>query len=320
MPIPKQISERNKLDDILTDLEGQRAEIKKKYDRSILWHFLLPGIGFGATAIFMLLPPLIFVVTAALGLASYGIYRQNIGSPFDEIKNQLKAAVLSEFMKTFHPEIVYTYYAHKHRVKAIAKSSDLVSANRYEEEDVIQGKYGNTQFYISEVHLKNKSDKSTRTVLDGLLLKINIPGKKFPHSRIQSEPGILSKLFGGYKEHPDYGFYYDTSNETKFLSELESLFPFIRHLMAKQGDVRISIKNDEIIMFMESDMQLLDDPEPSLHTSFKNKAYNENIARQMNTLLFIVESFAKGLSNKDVEERLELESLKLVEKIQLRNQ
>jgi len=141
-----------------------------------------------------------------------------------------------------------------------------------------------------------------------------------PHSRIQSKIGLLSKLFGGFKQHNGYGFFYDTSNEKVLLDELGNLFPFIKHLMERQGDLRISIRNEEVIIFMESNMHLLDDPEPSLHRSFKNKTYNENIARQMNTLLFIVESFAKELSNKEIEDRLELDSLKVAQKIKLGNQ
>ena len=310
----------NQFESALSKLEAQRINLKKKHDKTIFWQFLFPALA-GLIGGFITLHPVGFFACAGIvSLFSFIIYWLNISGPFGDIKNEFKAAVLNEFMKTFHPEIDYKYYADKQQVREIAKKSDLVSANRYSEEDVIRGNYGNTEFYISEVHLKKKSDKSTRTVLDGLLLKVKVPGMNFPHTRIQSEPGILSQIFGAYKEHPEYGFHYDTSREKRFLSEVENLFPFIRHLMAKQGDVRISIQDDEITMFMESDMKLLDDPKPSLHRTLKNKVYNENIARQMNTLLFIVESFAKGMSKDDVEERLELESLKVVQKIQLPNQ
>jgi len=82
-------------------------------------------------------------------------------------------------MSTFHSEVSYTYSPKKQELNNIAKESNLISADKYHEEDVIQGKYGSTGFYISEVHLEDEGENNTHTVFDGILLKINLPGSNF---------------------------------------------------------------------------------------------------------------------------------------------
>lgn len=300
----------------IADLEKERLTLLEKRDNSIIWHFAIP-IVLAMTALVATLHPGPGMLALGLSAIISGIiYAVRIGSPFNGIKAKLKAGILKEFMDTYHPDVRFRYFADKQDVRQISRESDLVSANRYSEEDVIKGNYGATEFYISEVHLSRKKKKSTVTVFDGLLFKLKIPGKQFPRARIQNRPGLLTRMFGGYIEHPEYGFHYDTDNPYQFEEELGNLFPFIRHLMEKQGDVRISVKGDEITMFMNSDMKFLDDPRPSIKKSFHDKEYLSNFGRQLNTLLFIVESLSNNVGSQEIEERLELRALEVIEKIE----
>ncbi len=300
----------------ISELEDERLALLEKRDHSIKWHFVFPLLFVLTTFLVSQMPGptmLAFGISAILSAITYAV---RIGSPFSKIKAKLKESILKEFMATYHPDVQFSYSTSEQDVRRISRESDLVSANRYSEEDVIRGNYGETEFYISEVHLSRKKRKSTVTVFDGLLFKIKLPGKFFPRTRIQSRTGLLSQLFGGYEEHPEYGFYFDSDSPYHFEKQLGNLFPFIRHLIEKQGDIRISIKDDEIIMFMNSDMKFLDDPRPSIKRSFNDKEYLSNFGRQLNTLLFIVESLSNDLGSQEIEERLELQALEVMEKIE----
>ena len=52
-----------------------------------------------------------------------------------------------------------------------------------------------------------------------------------------------------------------------------------------------------------------------LNQSFFNQEYNVELGRQLNTLLFIVESFANNLEKSEIVERLELKVLEKVKNL-----
>jgi len=304
------------LNKYIDDLETKRLVLLEKYNRSIGWHIGIPIlIGITAFAATMI-PPAFLIGTTAAGIISGILYMINIGSPFREIKTQLKTAILQDLMTTFHPDVDYTYTDSKQEVRSIARDSGFFSANRYHEEDVIEGTYGDAHFYMSEIKLSRKQKKSKVTLFDGLLFKINMPGKSFPESRIQSRPGLLTKIFRGYEAHQEFGFHYDTEDEQAFHDQLGPLFPFFRHLIQTNKDLRISIEGNEIVLFLNSDMDFLDEPKPRLKSSLVDNKYIESFAQQLNSLLFIVETLANDLDSEAIEERLELKVLEYVEKIE----
>ena len=142
-----------------------------------------------------------------------------------------------------------------------------------------------------------------------MLFKIKIPGRNFPTAQIQSKPGLLKKMFSNFVEKPNFGFWFDTPDQQKFNKALGSFFPFIRHLIQQQKDIRIHTHGNEITILMKSDMKFLDDPKPQLNKSFKDEKYYQRIGQQINSLLFIVEAFAGKLDKQEVIERLELKEL-----------
>lgn len=289
----------------IESLEEERIELLKKSTwvgpLSILIPILVTSFSFSIS------PQLAIFVGVISILASMFFYSVLI--PFDELKVQVREYLLEEFMKIYHPNISYRYQPKENQVRDFVDSAKLISCNNYEEEDVIRGKANNIDFYLSEIKLSQKSDKSSTTVFQGILFKIQIPGRRFPNAQIQSKPGLLKKIFGGFTENRLFNFWYDTDDHEKFEKELGPFFPFIRHLILNQKDIRIRIKNNSITIMMKSDMKFLDDPKPSLDRSFKDEQYYQKIGQQINSLLFIVEAFAGKLDKQEVIERLELKEL-----------
>ena len=64
---------------------------------------------------------------------------------------------------------------------------------------------------------------------------------------------------------------------------------------------------------MKTDMKFLNDPEFSVDRSLINKSYIENVGKQINSLLFIVEVFAFGYDSIEIIDRLELKTLETIE-------
>lgn len=245
-----------------------------------------------------------------------GIVRHfTVGIEYNTLKVNVRKALVREFMSTYHPETEYKFFQHKKIVKEIVRQSGLVpSANRYYEEDVISGTHKGAEFYFSEIQLKRKKDKSSKTKFKGILFRIKIPGKSFPKSKIQSRQGLFSSVFGNFIHNTEFDFFIESKNQARLEKELRPLFPFIAHLKARQGDVRISTAGDEIVLLMNSNMKLLDDPHQHIDQTFLLEEYKTKVARQLNTLLFIVDSFVNNADTSEIEERLELKTLVEVKK------
>lgn len=303
-----------KLDKRVHDLERKRLKLQAKYKRTIGWYISIPIIIAVSSFLIFKVFPAFLILGIFSAICSSLLYSNNIDFKFKKIKKELKTAVLQDLMNTLHPDVEYSYHNSGQDLQKIANATRFFSANRYKEEDVIKGKYNDVDFYISEVHLSKKNDKSTVTVFDGLLFKVRIPDKSFPTTRIQSKRGLLSQIFNEYQHNTEFGFYYDTDNFRLLEESLGGLFPFLRHLKKTNKDLRISIQGNEIVMFLNSDMKFLDDPKPSLQKPLLNNRYVENFAKQLNSLLFIIETLANNLNNSEIEERLELKVLEYLKK------
>jgi len=245
------------------------------------------------------------------------IYSAAIGAPFKKIKGRVKEAILVEFMKSFHPEMIYSYQQDGAIGKRIAKHVDLITFTSGHEEDVLVGKLLGANFYISELNLSKKSGKSLINVFSGILFELTIPGKDFPDSEIRSGTdagNTIGNLFGRVNYNDEYNFYYDTDDHEKFERELGPLFPFIQHLSRSNGGLKIKTEHNRIVIMMDSDMKFLDTPSFDLNKSFFNKEYNTELGKQLNTLLFIVESFSNNLEKSKIIERLKLKILETVDR------
>ncbi len=289
----------------IESLEEERIQLLKKSGWVGPLAFFIPLMLIIASS-FISMQLALFV---GMGSVLLSMFFYSVLIPFDELKVQVREYLLKEFMKIYHPNISYRYQPNKNQVKDFIDSSRLIDCNEYEEEDVIRGKANNIDFYLSEIKLSQKNGKSSTKVFQGILFKLQIPGRRFPNAQIQSKPGLLKKMFGSFSENRLFKFWYDTDDQEKFEKELGPFFPFIRHLILNQKDIRIRTKNDSITIMMKSDMKFLDDPKPSLNRSFKDELYYQKIGQQINSLLFIVEAFAGKLDKKEVIERLELKEI-----------
>lgn len=250
-----------------------------------------------------------YPITFMSAILSFIIYQFQFASPFKKLKEDVKAALVDEFMSIYHPNIDFRYLGENGNAEGIILQSGLISADRFVEEDIIAGAKGNIDFYLSEVNLKKrkktKKGHTYRSIFKGMLFKIKLKNRSFTRSQIYTEPNILKQWFGSVEKNEKYGFWYDSEDEDCFHDELASLFPFIRHLSQK-GDIRIRVQGDEIIMLMESDMKFLDDPKPKISRSFHDEEYYAKMSQQLNSLLFIIDSFADELTPVEIEEKLKL--------------
>lgn len=299
---------KTSLDLRLDKLEEDRLLLREKRKR-VSYIFLIAPFVFLTVYLFSLNIEISSFATFITLMILWSIYFDQITLPFQKLKYKLRESLLTECIKTYFPGIQYTFYPTETDGAEIIQDSNLMSADIYDEEDVIIGSMKDTEFYLSEVDLRQKTKKSSYSIFRGILFRIRIPGKNFPHAQIQSDNNLLNRLFNDFKKNEEYGFWYESNNDDQFDASLQSLFPFIRHLMKDKKNIRIKTFGDEITIMMESDIKFLDDPKPQLNKSFKNKEYYHNIMKQINSLLYIVESFTHDLATTEIEQNLELKMI-----------
>jgi hypothetical protein len=299
----------------LKELDDQRQALQVKNSKVLRIFLSIPAVFIIGLIFQFALPPVIFFTVLTAIFAGISHYSQ-IGIPFQNLASKLKSELIGEYMRSYHPDTSYYYQTEKKDVRRIIKSSKLIRANVFKEEDVLTGTYKNTNFYLSEIDLKRKSNKSSVRVFKGMMFRLSIPGKNFPNSLIQSKVGLLKKHLWNFEANDEYGFHYATSDQASFNSELGSLFPFIQHLIKQQGDLRIETDGEEILILLESNDDFLDTPRPKLNLSFMHQDHYTNLVKQLNTFLYIVDAFSSESSPSEVEEQLELRMLDIIKKEQ----
>ena len=311
------MKENAQLQNKLESLEQERLQLKEK-SGSITWKIVLIPLVIFFLAIGLSFPtPILIFSTFFAAMVSVLIYQGVVITPYKEVKARFKEALITEFIAKYHPGITISYTPGKKNVSQILRESDLMRADKYFEEDVLEGKFNQTNFYLSEIRLEDEDDNNTTTKFKGLLFKIRKEGSSFPKTRIQSRIGLLSQWFGSYQKNEEFDFYFDTENVDEFNKRFGDLFPFIRHLKSKSNNLRMFIDGDEITMMLQSDMKFLDEPPMGVSNTLLNPKYYESLGKQINSLLFIVESLENNVGRKEIEERLEL---KMLEKIELRKE
>ena len=306
----------NQIENRIQSFETRRIELLKKKNKLLPYLILFPIATFIISFLTTKFPPAFMIGTAFAGIISSLIYYTHIGSHLNKLKGDIKNTLLEKFMSTYYPEVSYKYHHNKQQVKSILRKVDLIRADKYKEEDVLTGIYKGADFYFSEIHLLDEStdsdgDTSTTTKFRGILFKLSLPNKNFPKTRIQSRRNLLQMMFGAFVHDEEYDFWYETKDEYAFQDSMKALLPFISHLKHQQGDLRIQAEGDEVTILMKSDMKLMDDPSISLDDAVANSEYKVNMARQLNSLLFIVDSFVNDMQSDEITEKLELKSLEL---------
>ncbi|MBX2817514.1 MAG: hypothetical protein KTR24_16005 [Saprospiraceae bacterium] len=288
-------------------IEEDRKALLVTRARTVPWLFFVPllflGMGLGAGAGIGSLPLAILGV-----LISIGIFHYRIRLPFKEIVSDYKSAIVDSIMTKYHEGIEYRYSPKKQEVKSLVKRSKLIRGiSHFYEEDVIAGNRDAAQFYVSEIKLKQSDGNGGQhTKFKGLLFHINIRDWNLPKSRIQSKQNVLQKLFNGFTKNEKFDFWYETRNREAFFASLSPLFPFISHLKKNSKDVRIATDGDDMTILLRSDMKLLDIPKIRPEETLIHQARFDHAVRQINSLLYIVETFTADLDLEHVEEKLDL--------------
>lgn len=294
----------------LDGYEKERLALQKEKSKAMPWLILWPIIIFFATLVLTQSEVIVIPATIIAAIISSFIYKSSIGNDFDGLKSKVRKTLIKEFMTTYHPKTVYNYYPTIQKVREIVKRSKLIrGVDDYDEEDIITGSHNGAYFYFSEIHLQQEDEDSTTTLFKGILFKIKLPNRKFPNSKIQSRRGLFSKIFGNFYHNEEFDVYINSEDPQVLEEEIRPLLPFISHLSKKQGDLRISTHGDEITIMMKSNMQFLDDPKQRVDETFLKEQYRDNVGRQLNTLLFIVDSFINNSDTSEIEERLELKTM-----------
>lgn len=311
------MNQNDLIQDQLDSFEEKRLELLAKKEKLQPLLFLIPVSVLLTSLVFTRFPPIVVGGTAISAVISFMIYHIKIGRYFNELKAEARMSLIEKFMATYHPDIEYTYHPEKHSVKNILDSVSLIRADRYNEEDVISGIYNNGDFYFSEIHLEDKNtDNNGNTDYDtkfrGILFDLRLPGRNFPKTRIQSSRKLLQMLFNDFVKDEEHEFWYETNDEQAYQETMQALLPFISHLKHQQGDIRLEAEGERITLLMESKMKFLDDPKQSLSKPLDGIEYKTNLAQQMNTLLFIVDSFVNNLDNTEIVDRLELQAIEMV--------
>lgn len=315
---PRTMNPDDHIQDQLASFEEKRLELLAKKNKLQPLLFLVPVVVLITTLVLTRFPPIIIGGTALSVVISFMIYHLKIGRYFDELKSVTRLNLIEKFMASYHPDVEYNYHPEKHSVKNILDSVSLISADRYKEEDVVTGIYNDADFYFSEIHLQDKStDKNGHTDYDtkfrGILFDLRLPGRQFPKTRIQSQRRLLQMLFNDFVQDEEHDFWYETEDERAYQETMQTLLPFISHLRHQQGDIRLEAEGERITLLMDSKMKFLDDPKQSLSKPLDGIEYKTKLAQQLNTLLFIVDSFVNNLENNEIVERLELQALEMAE-------
>lgn len=302
----------------LEKFDEKRLDIEQEVDRVLPFYLFIPIVA--TLAFFVGAPfPLIIFLSILTGIGVGAYHYSRIGAPFKDLSTEVRRQMIKNYMDTYHPGIEHKYYRGRRDVKDLITNTSLISPNEYHEEDVIEGQFKNAKFYFSEIDLKKKSNNSSISIFKGMLFHIKIPGRKFPRSRMQSKVGLLKKFLNGFVHNETYGFQYETDNIKDFNDSLGPLFPFIGHLIKEQGDLRIETRNNEILILLKSKVNFLDEPKQSVHESFDNKTYYENMVKQLNSFLYIVESFANELEEDEIGEGLDLRMLEAIKIVNKKN-
>ena len=290
-------------------LEEERELVSKKFQKYKPWMILVPVLIFMSSFLLFQNAAGSLALSSFSFIFSFLFYYFSIQRPFNKLKIDVRRNLIGEFMNEYHPLVEYTYHPSKKRIKSIVRETKILTANSYKEEDVLEGKLENVHFYISEALLRQSTGKSTHTVFKGIVMEITFLDKIFPTSTIKAKSNAVERFFSGLTRYKNYNFYYKTAHEDDFEELLNPLFPFISHLITQYKELKIKTKGNKVTLFLDTDMEFMDTPKPRFNKTFHNKEYYNNLGAQLNSLLFIIESFANNLETTEIEERLELKMI-----------
>lgn len=297
----------------IKELEKERLVLQKMRGYTIIGIVIiaLVSLSYGVYWFVNGFPPAMAFPLIA-GIACSQFYKEKISIPHDELLAQLKAGFVTDYMEVFHPRISYRYQYAKKRGARMVKSVGAIDFDICEEEDVLEGHIEGAKFYISELNLRKSDDDGSYRVFKGVMMNISVTGRTFPGSKIDTDRSGFANFFEKYHHDTDYDIHFETDNKEQFEDHLRALFPFVSSIREHSNRVRILTKANELTLFLDTDSKFMDDPVLGTTDSFYNKDFADNLTKDLNTMLYMVEALSKNLSESQVEERLKLKALELM--------
>jgi len=316
---PKEVPFEKKLADLENERKGLLIERRRLMPFKILTLIMffsgVPGMAY-VSIIFDIHPFVVFFIFCFICLFiwpfysyTFWVYRQ-----ISSLITEAKGAILKHFISEFLPEINCTYK----RGIVYPYLEQKIYVGFVDLEDDMKFQFDDTEIVLAELKLSHTLDYLGSMYFKGLFLNIKLDRENFPKGEIKSDMHVASDQYiqrhewQYFKKFDGSKLSFHSDDEEKFLKEIAPILPIIEHLSSKMKGIRVIIEKDELSIFMETDMKLLNEPNLKLTQSFYNKEYNLNLAKKINTFLFIAESLTKNLKKSEVEERLELKVLSML--------
>ncbi len=244
-------------------------------------------------------------------------YHFLVNVPYKLIRDELKETLVHHFITEFHPEVKYKY------TPAVEWAKDLLNGTiemtHTSEEDGLELEYRDTTIRMSDLRVyKSEIENESERIFQGWFLHVHAKGKFFPRTEFKSRKQVLPDpdeeewKWQEFIRVEDSFLSYITASQKAFKKEIVQFIPFLDHLVEKSNALRIIFDGDEIFMFLETEQNFLDNPELNISDSLLGDRYIHNIAKQINTFLFIAETLTNDYDTSEVEERLELKILSML--------
>lgn len=307
---------------VIEELEAQRKSLRKnkdfKYLKILLWvaTYLVAIPFFNSSSSLLLL----FIIGFPLISFFYYQYAHELKvgpSKHEQLKTKFFNFLLKDFMSKYHPKIKAEYISNN-KFKT-SKLNDLFSGMDFYNFESYKLSYDNIIIEFSESDIKNPYE--SKTTFKGNTILINLIDGRFPQTVIESKAheihtGLFNDSRKEFQNIKNTRLRYVTSNPTLFEEKILPLIPLFDELSEKLGGIKIVFLTKRVIIFVKGSTLSLDNPKLSSEDSFHNKSIAENLARKINTILFIADSFNDGVERTEVEERLELKMLEYIKPIQ----
>lgn len=251
------------------------------------------------------------------GFLFWLVYNFSINRDYAEINYELKETLVRHFITEFHPEVVHQYIPKVSWAKELLKGT--IKMNRTVEEDGVEMKYRDTTIRLSDLQVfKGDIVNENERIFKGWFLHVEAKGKNFTRTEFKSRKQVLPDpdeetwKWQEFIQVEDSFLSYITASKKAFKKEIVPFIPFLDHLVEKSNALRIIFDGEQIFMFLETEQDFLDNPKLSLSDSILGDRYIQNIAKQINTFLFIAETLTNDYGTTEVEERLELKILSML--------
>ena len=244
-------------------------------------------------------------------------YHFLVNAPYRLIKDKLKETLVHHFITEFHPEVKYRYTPAVEWAKDLLKGT--IEMTHTSEEDGLELEYGDTTIRMSDLRVyKSDIENESERIFQGWFLHVHTKGKNFPRTEFKSRKQVLPDpneeewKWQEFTPIEESFLSYITASKKAFKKEIVPFIPFLDHLVEKSNALRIIFDGDQIFMFLETEQNFLDNPQLKLSDSLLGDQYIQNIAKQINTFLFIAETLTNDYDTSEVEERLELKMLSML--------